>query len=547
MNSLKESLFAYRDAFLQLPLATRAIALGLVVVIGIGMWGIASGVGQNEAMERLFPGINLTDDELTKLQTAFSNARLNDWKVERNSIYVPSRYRDEYVRAADEGNAVPLSTLSFQAEARNSSSPFDAEATKRAREEHAKEMDLGRRIAALPQVRSATVEHDEVTRGPFSQRRQSASVVVTPMGSSPLPGPIIHAIKEMVRGSYAGLAADDVVVTDVNAGGIDPGDTENPLFRARVQWEELYRNKARKLLEGFLPLSIDATVTLDPTMDGEKALLKYGQEPTTLQENSSQVVSESSRPVGGGVPGVASNAYGNKPAAVDSNQVQSTKSTQRNDSVVKVTGEEFEANRTASLRPINLAFSIGVPESYYEKAWKYDYLTKNPTTDPAAVPQMTLEERTKLITDVEEKIREAIRPMLLPRPAGEDQYPSIEVWTHRDIPPLPLEDPSSTALAISWLASSWQTVALIALGLVALLVVRGLGKTTPAPRRDFEEGFGLEIPGLPESTGAAEDEATGPSLQITGKELRDQLSSLVGTNPEAAANVLRGWLDSAAA
>ena len=32
-----------------------------------------------------------------------------------------------------------------------------------------------------------------------------------------------------------------------------------------------------------------------------------------------------------------------------------------------------------------------------------------------------------------------------------------------------------------------------------------------------------------------------------GQELKDQLASMVGENPEAAANVIRGWLDSAAA
>lgn len=547
MQSLRDMFFAYRDLFLQMPLATRLIAVGLVIVIAMGMWMLASGVGQSVAMERLYPGVTLTDDELTKLQTAFSNSRLNDWKIEHNSVYVPTAYRDEYLRAASDGSAVPLSTLSHQTEARNGASPFDAEATKRARDAHAKELDLGERIARFPQVRYATVEHDESSRGPFSQRRQSASVVVTPVGAEPLPGPIVHAIKAMVRASYAGLAEDDVVVTDVNAGGVDPGDADNPLFKARLQWEDLYREKARRTLAGYLPLSIDATVTLDPTMETEKAALKYGQEPTTLQENSSQVTSESSRPVGGGVPGVASNAYGNKPASVEPAQLQTTKSTQRNESTVKVTGEEFESSRTASFRLMNVTYSIGVPESYYEKAWKSDYLRRNPTTAADQVPAMTADDLLKMKTEVETEIAEALRPMLPPRPAGEDVFPQIEVWTHRDIPPLPADTSSTASLALSWLAGSWQTIALFGLALVALFFVRGLGKTVGPPRPEFDEGFGLEIPAPPETIAMEMEGEGGPRLTITGQELKDQLASMVGENPEAAANVIRGWLDSAAA
>jgi flagellar M-ring protein FliF len=138
--------------------------------------------------------------------------------------------------------------------------------------------------------------------------------------------------------------------------------------------------------------------------------------------------------------------------------------------------------------------------------------------------------------------------MLMEGPAGEDRFPLVEVWDHRDLPELPLTTPSATDKAISWLADSWQTLAMIGLAVVALLMVRGVSKIgAGAPRPDFEEGFGLELPKPPVDEMEEDDGDGGPKLTITGQHLKQELTQLVGSNPEAAANVLRKWLDGAAA
>lgn len=547
MASIKETAAELRDSFLAMPMPTRVIGGGMVAVIAIALWMLTGSVGSNASMEVLFNGKMLTDDEIFKVQGALARAQLRNWDVEHNRILVPSKYKAEYIRAIDEANAMPLEAGTYFAEAQQQSSPFDTERSRQSREHHAKERDLGKQIATFESISHATVEHDMVSKGYVKDHRQSAHVLVTPTGSDPLPPHMIRAIKNMVQGCYAGLKSDDIHVTDVNADGLAMDDEDNPLFKARIKYEKYFLNKARQLLKGFGQLSIDATVELDPTMDVERARLQFG-DPTALQEQITELTMESSRPQPGGVPGTASNV-GNRPVAIDPSS-HTSRTTQKSDSSSKVAGEEFEASRIASLQPKRLSFSIGVPESLYERIWRDDFLRANPDAKPEDLPPMTAEDRSRLKASTVTDIKTALQTMLLAGAAGEDKYPLIEVWDHRDLPELPADEPSAADRAISWLASSWQTLAMLGLAVVALLVARSvLASGSGGTRKEFDEGFGLEIPvPSPEDVRSEASDASGnPRLTITGQHLKEELSEMVGANPEAAANVLRSWLDNAAA
>jgi flagellar M-ring protein FliF len=547
MNSLRDSFFSLRDSFMQLPLPTRVIAGAMVALIGIGLWLLTNSYGNSSKLERLFTSDSLTNDEITKILSAFSSARLNEWDVQYNHIYVPANARDEYFRAVEAADALPLQEGSILGKIQEQASPFYSDSSRLARESHAKEMDLGKKISEFPQVLRASVEHDFLNRGFSSDRKESASVMVKPVGSAPLPAPLIRAIKEMVGASYAGMTADDVVVTDVNSRGMSVMDEENPLFQARMKYEEYYTTKAQQILMGFGPLSIDATVEIDPTMETEKAKITYDPQGTTVVENSGQTTTESTRPLAGGVPGTATNALGNKAQSIDPAATQMSKTSQKSESATKVTGEQFEQSKSASFQPKRVSYSVGVPESYYDRIWKEEFL-QNPGVTMADFKPMTVDERARLKQDTAEKIKNALSPSLLPVAAGEDKFPLIEVWDHRDLPELPMEEPSTKDLAMTWLAKSWQTIALLVLAMVALLVARGVGKMgTAEARPDFQEGFGLEIPKPPAEQETAKDGESGPKLTITGQNMKQELSELVGTNPEAAANVLRKWLETPAA
>ena len=145
----------------------------------------------------------------------------------------------------------------------------------------------------------------------------------------------------------------------------------------------------------------------------------------------------------------------------------------------------------------------------------------------------------------EKKIQEIVSPLLPQVAAGADP---VSLVTVRDAPDFQIAETTeelATSQALTWLAESWQTLALVFLGLVALLVARSAAKSTGnAAPQEFQEGFGLEMPQRPQSEQEVDEESE--RMTITGGSLKDELLHLVEDNPEVAANVIRGWVGDAA-
>ena len=299
-----------------------------------------------------FPGATLSDDEISKLLTAFSTARLNGWDLRNNYIYVPTSSRDEYYAAAE--GVAPIKGDTKLQQVHSSSNPFESFDLRKRRAATPKRSIPATKLPCFPEVLHAFVEHDEMKGGFGRGTTQTASVVVTPVGPDPLPATIIMSIKKAVKGSYAGLSLDAIEVIDVNGRGVDAMEEDNPLFRERIKWEQ-WGTQARKLLAPLGRFSIAASVELDPTMDVEKFNLKYDPQGVPLQESNAQLTHESNRPIPGGTPGVATNQFrgvGNRPQAVDPSLAQTVKSTRRVD-VEQSTREEY--GRAAKLPCSRLA------------------------------------------------------------------------------------------------------------------------------------------------------------------------------------------------
>jgi flagellar M-ring protein FliF len=126
--------------------------------------------------------------------------------------------------------------------------------------------------------------------------------------------------------------------------------------------------------------------------------------------------------------------------------------------------------------------------------------------------------------------------------------PLVEVWDYTDLPETPSVEPESPNVALTWLAESWQTVALIGLAILALLVAHSAARSVvrgASPASDpFANGNGLENPPAAAPSEQHDDERW--RANSSGKSLRDELLMLVEDNPEVAANVIRGWVAEAA-
>jgi flagellar M-ring protein FliF len=547
MNFFQNTFEPIRDAFLAMPMTTRLIAGMLVLTIAIGLGLLVKG-GTTTETEYLFGGRMLSETEVDSVEMSFSQAGLKLWEREGRRIRIPKKTRNEYLAALRESATLPLALRSSLQEAIDKASPFDSSEQRTSREMHAKAQDLGAKISAFPEIRWASVEYDQGERTGLSRARpQSASVLVSPEGTEPLTKARVNMIKELIRGSYAGMNNEDVVVIDTNASHLN-GDwkDEDPMLRKRLEEEKSYEQKVLRALVGYGPIRVAAHAELDPTMGVEKAVLKYDSERTTLQEYSKKVDEQSTRQGPKGVPGTAPNAIGNRAATLDEpEQFSKTKEDERE--ATGVVGQQYELSKLAAMQVKKVTVSVGLPTSYYDRVILQDFLRENPDKTAADMPKPTVAMLQQKRTETEGKIKAAVSPLLPPVPPGADPLPLVHVWDFPDIPEPMVATGGGTGKALTWLSESWPSLAMLGLAAIAILIARsallGGGNGTP---RDFNEGFGLELPTPPqEEEDANSDENEG--MQITGGSLKEELFRMVDKNPEVAANVLRSWITENAA
>lgn len=536
-----------RATFLALPMPSRVIFVMLVVAIALGLGMLVRG-GNTAKSEYLLGGRVLSVQELDSVDIAFGNAGLSGWEREGRRIKVPAEAHADYLAALD-ASSLPLSLRTPLQKAIEEASVFESSDMRRTREMHAKEVSLGKKVEAFPEVRYASVEYSIGERiGMGRKRTQSASVVVVPEGLEPLPKNRIVAIKDLIRGSYADMTVEDVVVIDTNStytGSL--ADDDNLLRRRREEEEAYYTLKVRKQLYEFGEIKVAAYAEIDPTMDLERAMLKYDEQPTTIEETTRKIETDLTRPLRQGVPGVETNVTQNRPVSLEENAERSQTSEDERDST-RVAGQQYEQSRLASLQTKRVRISVGLPDSYYRKVWAKRFPDRDPNNPDDVAPADFTEQIETIKRETKERIEKAVAPVLPNVEVGEDKFDQlVEVWDYPDIAEPVVEESKAAQYALTWLARSWQTLALVLLGLVALLVARsaarGGSRDGEAPA-EFREGFGLEIPAPPADEAKATD--SSESMQITGMSLKDELVTLVEKNPEVAANVIRGWVGEAA-
>lgn len=527
-----------------MPMQSRVISILLVAAIMIGLAFLVRGSDSSRS-QVLFGGRSLTEHELDAIELAFSRAGLNEWRREGRRIEIPVEHRAEYLAALNEASSLPITLRNHTKEAIESTNIFDSSAMRNAREMQAKEADLGIKISAFPDVQWASVEYDEGERRGLSRARpQAASVFVIPEGNLPLTRSRIKDIQELVRGSYAGLSSEDIVVVDANSTTGSASEEDDPLLRKQREAEVRIEQKVRDLLEGF-PAKVGVSAEIDPTMDVQKAVLKYDAEPTNLFNKTTKSEVTSNRQPVRGVPGTATNAIGNRAASLEE-ELESSRSKEDTRESTGVAGQQYEASRMASLQVKTVRVSVGLPTSYYVQLHTQDYLKKNNDKTALDVPPMSDTDLENLRAKTKKTIQSAVTVLLPDVEAGADRFPLVEVWDYTDFPEAAPEEPETAKLILTWIADSWQSLALIGLAVLALWVARSAAKGGEelAPPPEFVEGFGLEIPSPPPASEESEEDKD--RMTITGKSLKEELLTLVEGNPEVAANVIRGWVGEAA-
>jgi flagellar M-ring protein FliF len=554
MDFINKAWTQIADVFKSLTPGTR-IAVGLLaaaVVVGLFYLFQYQATGSNEF---LLGGRPFVAEELTKAEAAFAKAGLSHWEVvEGSRIRVPHGKKSLYLAALGDGNALPADFYNYLDAAANSDNPFASNKSLDFKRSNAKQKELALIISRMRGIASATVHFDQVEKsGLRGDKSRTAMVAVKPLGKE-LDADQVKAIRTIVASAYAGLDKNSISITDMNSGLVYGGGAdgavageESPFIMAKIAAEKTYKQKISNHLKHIPNAIVDVNVELSPELQTTTQEVKIDTKPIAIESSESNVEKITKGGTPGGRPGAASNGVtGNSPLALTQEGSEST-STESTSKQKNQAGHTVVTSTKPGLIPTKVTASIQVPASHYVNIWK----SRNPVVagQPAKEPDLAQIDQIKQI--VVKGIEDGVRNLLPPVPQGTNQYPYVSVLTYEDIPSTPIAAPTFTASVIDYLGESWRTIGMIAVGLVSLVMLRGMirgAAPAPGPARADEAAEG------PRLAVTEEDEEDEPAVESTlrrkfdasGPNLKQELQLLVKEDPDAAAAILRNWIGDAA-
>jgi flagellar M-ring protein FliF len=556
MNPLNQITKQISELIASMTPAARIMAGLLFATIVVSLGWIVS-LQQGNSYEYLLGGQVMTESELKKAEQSFGIAALADYQRDGMRLKVPKGTKDLYLKALSANDAMPDEWGTEKDRSLKSGNPFESTDLLSLRHEAAREKELARIIQRMPNVDFASVEYDKERAGFARSFDRTCSVQVQSRSRRPIEPAVLKKIHQTTVSYFAGLKPEYVTVTDLSGTGevfhgtSDPMITDNQLYlQAQISWEERYRSKCLNVLDHYGEVKLEVAVELDPTLQKELEQLKYDPTPTTLASTTSKKDLENSKPAPGGRPGTEPNAISNQPQSLNTAQApqQTSKVKETAENQQAVAGHEASITKTAPLVPQSVRVTVGIPESYFSKV----YASRHEDFKGGEIPAAEL---ALLKTETEKNVRSAVEGQLKGVRAGEERFPLVSFYSYPDLPLPPIPEPSMTAQATTWLAQSWSTLALIGIVLVTMFMMMGWIKAqATSPRdKDFSQGFGLEVPAsaaeeldLGEEAGSPQEAEEKPKFQVTGGEMKEDLTSLIKENPDVAVNLLRSWIGEAA-
>ncbi|HEY2415847.1 MAG TPA: hypothetical protein VGI40_26640 [Pirellulaceae bacterium] len=535
-----------------------ALLLVIVVVSLAYLFQYQAGGGT----EYLLGGRGFTQSELTAIETSFAKAKLGKSQVVGSQIRIPRGHKDQYLAALADGNALPADFYKYLDDAISADSPFSSSKSLEMRRWNAKQKELSLIIGRMSGIETATVQYDEEVKRGLTQQKQKTAMVAVQTRGGQLDDEQVKAIRNVVASAYAGLDRRSITITDLNGttyGGIigpDGVSDEESIYAAhKLKYEREWQRKIKEQISYIPGVIVGINVELNPETIHKSDTLKYDKQPVAVNIQESTKDATSRAPNIGGRVGAQANGVetqGNRPIAITAAgggpESQTTESRSNSQSIP---GFETNVVEMARLTPKKVTASIDIPASYYVEVWK----KRNPQSidKPAKQPEQadlaTIEAETK------QRLKETVRNLLPDVDKGTNPYPHIVVETYTDTPKAAAAPPSLAANAGSWLADNWQTLAMVGVGLVSLLMLRGMirspGGSPAVPTTATAASGDVAAPNLTIHQPPADEEpeparTLKSRFRSTGPDLKSELHEIVKENPDAAVNILRSWIGEAA-
>ncbi|MEQ1828498.1 MAG: flagellar M-ring protein FliF C-terminal domain-containing protein [Pirellula sp.] len=567
MVQLTQFLQQLRSLYAGMTPQSRLLAILLTAALAVSSTFLVQGyLGSNGAMVYLFDGKSLSEEDLDKIEIALSSASLRRYDRTGNRIKVPNSTKDEYYKAIADGKAVPDGMGSAVEAALNGNTFLEPSRITDAKVMNGKLRDLADALKKKNAIiEDAKVTYDEKRVGFSSQRKQTASVGIKTRGGKPLTAEQSNGIRQFIVSSFAGLRPSDVTLLDLSnlqASTIsdDPaGIAQEKYYQMKRQRIQELKEQAENLLVDYGKFRLEVNVDLDPTLSEETDTLSYNDKPTTIQSTTTKKDSTNQKYPPQGRPGTEPNATTAMQGKSLSNSIeQNNVMKEQTENDKRVAGSTLTRTEKAGLQITRVLFTVSLPDSYYRKVALNQWQNESPDNKDIKKFSMTEQQLKKIKDDVESSIQKKLTPLLPKGAAGEDKLPKVTVTDYVDIPEEELPPPPFSQVALMWLSEAWQTIALLGVVGIALVSLRSFATSATGSNNDadFERGFDLplddasdiDLSSLTDEENdsfvarSETDENGVPKLRMTGGDVKNDLTTLVRENPDAAATMLRNWI-----
>jgi flagellar M-ring protein FliF len=503
----------------------------------------------------LLHGQPLPAPQLSIMEAVLGKAGLK-CEIRGTSILVPRGQAAVCMAALADANALPKQLGDEQRDATNAGLWYEDHRLREERTKMAKQQDLARAIGEMPGIEHAYVCYDVDNKPGFNQEKViTALACVKPAGAGQLNESQVSAIRKLVGGGgIAGLKPENVTISDLSGGRTwyanaednSSGGEENLYLAVQRTYEQDLRAKILNAL-CYIP---NVTVELSVVLDRERIT-------RTKQDRRSP---DGKRRSGGDATGghVKDSRPDRSGAVVQRPNTGTVLNAllgggRSNDEAPEAEAADLGSREqvekeSVGLTPLQAHVSVGVRASYFKKVWQ----ERNPIEAGQAAAKPNAAALEQIRTECCAMIQKHVATLLpLPESAAKAAE-LVTVTTFQDIPIQEPPPPDFNQTLLSWLRQSWTTLGMIAVAMVSLLVLRSMVRARPVAAHvqtlSASASLNDELD-INRDGGKADDsqEARIPPpharrFSDAGAPLREELSELVETDPDAAVNVLRNWI-----
>ena len=265
--------------------SVRLLTLASITVAILAMLHV-SHQQANAPMQELLQGCELKTPDLHRLQLAFGQSGLNDFKVKDGTVWVPRDQHSSYLTAATEHNAIPAEfKLTKDLPVSDAGNPFLSRSQREYLKHLRQKNQVQEMIIRLPFVEQAWCEMDQTPRqNAFSNIDRSAVLSIRSTPECQLSVAHVDTIKQMVAAAITDLTIENVVVIDLNNGfahqdNIDQlSQKQRELHQITVNQKHFYESRLQELLLDYPGVDIRVDVTVNEVL--------VDVEPTTNTANT---------------------------------------------------------------------------------------------------------------------------------------------------------------------------------------------------------------------------------------------------------------------